>query len=67
MIIGKLLPEDMEVDPMRRPITIAFVLAVMSLAILIFWRVAAASVRPKPEYAVTSAPYLPIKRLAPVY
>jgi hypothetical protein len=57
----------MEVDVMRRAITIAIVVAVMSLAILIFWQVAAASVRPKPEYVVTSAPYLPIKRLAPVY
>jgi hypothetical protein len=57
----------MEVDVMRRAITIAIVVAVMSLAILIFWQVAAASVHPKPEYVVTSAPYLPIKRLAPVY
>jgi len=52
---------------MRRAVTIAIAVAVMSLAILIFWQVAAASLHPKPEYAVTSAPYLPIKRLAPVY
>jgi hypothetical protein len=60
-------PENMEVDLMRRPVTIAIVLAMISLAVLIFWQVAAASVRPKPEFTVTSGHYLPIKRLDPVY
>ena len=61
---------------MRRPITIAIAIAIMSLLVLIFWQVvvdvtgkdaAVARVKPKPEYPITNNPYLPIQSLRPVY
>jgi len=55
---------------MQRPITIAVAFAMTSFLALMLWQVnknATAGARPRPEYAVTSNPYLPIKRLGPVY
>jgi hypothetical protein len=59
---------------MRKPTAIAA--ATTSLLALMFLEVgmdvtgndaAVAGAKPKPEYAVASNPYLPIKRLRPVY
>jgi hypothetical protein len=58
---------------MRRPITIA--IATMGLVALMFWlgmgatgKGAAVVSNPlKPEYALTSDPYLPVRRLEPAY
>jgi hypothetical protein len=65
-------PEEME-GHMLRPITVAIAFAMTSFLALMLWQVdrnataGSAGARPKPEYAVTSNPYLPIKRLGPVY
>jgi hypothetical protein len=58
---------------MQRPITIAIAFAMTSFLALMLWQgdknatAGAAGTRPRPEYVVTSNPYLPIKRLAPAY
>jgi hypothetical protein len=63
--------EKME-GQMRKLVTFAIAAAMTSLFALIFWQFGmnatdAAGPRSKPDYAVTSAPYLPIQRLEPVY
>jgi hypothetical protein len=60
---------------MRRPITLAITVAILSLLALIVWEVgldvtgqdAAVARGKKPEYSITNNPYLPIQRLRPVY
>jgi hypothetical protein len=61
---------------MRRPITIAIAVTMLSLFALTFWQMgmdvtaedaAVAAAPPKPEYTVTSNPYLPIQWLEPVW
>ena len=60
---------------MRRPITFAITVAVMSLLALILSEVGmditgkdVAKARPKRgEYTITSNPYLPIRRLGPTW
>ena len=63
--------------PMQRhTITIEIAITVTSLLALMFWQTsmdaigkdaAVAGAQLKPEYAVTPDPYLPIKRLAPIW
>jgi len=70
MITGRLVPPEEMEGHMQRPITIAVAFAMTSFLALMLWQVnknATAGARPRPEYAVTSNPYLPIKRLGPVY
>ena len=58
---------------MRRPITIA--IAAMGLVVLMFWLgmgatgkdAAVVNAPLKPEYALTSDPYLPVRKLEPAY
>ena len=54
---------------MRRPITFAIAAGLMSLLGLIFWQgvMSTDAAGMKPEYGVSSSPYLPIQRLEPVY
>jgi hypothetical protein len=60
---------------MRRPITFAIAVAVISLLALMLSEVSmdvtgkdVAKARPKPaEYTISSNPYLPIRRLAPTW
>jgi hypothetical protein len=61
---------------MRRPITLAITIAMMSLLALIFWEVgldvtgrdaAVATGKAKSGYPITDNPYLPIQRLEPIY
>ena len=67
----RFLPAAKRRDHMRRPITFAIAVGVMSLFGLIFWQggvsTDAAGARLIPEYGVSSSPYLPIQRLEPVY
>jgi hypothetical protein len=61
---------------MQRHITIAIAVTTMSLFALMLWQTgtdatgkdtAVAGGQLKPEYAVTPDPYLPIKRLGPIW
>jgi len=55
---------------MARPIRIAITLAVTGFLALMLWQLdrnATAGASREPGYAVTANPYLPIKRLGPVY
>ena len=54
---------------MRRPITFAIAAGLMSLLGLIFWQgvMSTDAAGMKPEYGVSSSPYLPIQPLEPVY
>jgi hypothetical protein len=60
----------MEGDHMRRAITIAIAVTMLSLVALILWQNAAAkpdAAVPAPEYVLSSHPYLPIRNLDPVW
>jgi hypothetical protein len=73
MIIGP-APEEAEAH-MRRPIKFAITVAIMSLLALMLSEVGVditgndvAKARPKrAEHTITSNPYLPIRRLGPVW
>jgi hypothetical protein len=55
---------------MRRAITIAIAVTMLSLVALILWQNAAAkpdAAVPAPEYVLSSHPYLPIRNLDPVW
>jgi hypothetical protein len=54
---------------MRRPIIFAIAAGLMSLFALIFWQggMSTDAAGLKPDYGVSSNPYLPIRRLEPVY
>jgi hypothetical protein len=55
---------------MRRSITIAILVAIMSVPALVFWQVevkATDTVLQKPDYGIAANSYLPIHWLRPAY